>query len=84
MRPAVFWLSKRSKPDEGKGCNEMKMQEIRELAKGKGVATGKLKKTELIKSIQKAERYSDCYATPYGRECNQVNCLWREDCMKAV
>jgi len=62
----------------------MSIQEIREIAKGKGVGTGKLKKAELIRAIQKVEGYSDCFATPYVNECSQVNCLWRQDCMKAV
>lgn len=62
----------------------MKMQEIREIAIREGVKTGKLKKAELIRAIQKAEGYSDCFATPYANECNQTSCLWREDCMKAV
>jgi len=61
----------------------MKLQEIGEIAKEKSVETGKLKKTELIRAIQKAEGYSDCFATPYVHECNQINCLWREDCSKA-
>lgn len=60
----------------------MKMQEIREIAKRKGIDSGKLKKTELIRAIQKGEGYSDCFATPYVRECHEINCLWREDCMK--
>jgi hypothetical protein len=60
----------------------MKIPEIREIAKRKGIEPGKLKKTELIRSIQKAEGYSDCYTTPLVHECNQVNCFWREDCMK--
>jgi len=62
----------------------MIIPEVREIAKGKGIVTGKLKKTELIRAIQKAEGYSDCFATPYVNECSQVNCLWRQDCMKAV
>jgi hypothetical protein len=43
----------------------MNMREIREIAKGKGIETGKLKKTELVRAIQKVEGYSDCFATPY-------------------
>jgi hypothetical protein len=62
----------------------MRIQEIRELAKGKGIGVGKLKKTELVRAIQRAEGYSDCFATPYVHECNQHHCLWREDCMKAI
>ncbi|MCL5024216.1 MAG: SAP domain-containing protein [Nitrospirae bacterium] len=62
----------------------MKMLEIREIAKRKGIEAGKLKKTELVRAIQKVEGYSECFATPYGHECNQPHCLWREDCMKGV
>jgi hypothetical protein len=62
----------------------MIIQEIRKIAREKGIGPGKLKKIELIRAIQKAEGYSDCYATPYVRECNQFKCLWREDCLKAA
>jgi hypothetical protein len=60
----------------------MRIQEIREIAKKSGVRAGKLDKRELVRAIQKAEGNNDCFATPYVRECNQMNCLWREDCMK--
>ena len=62
----------------------MKIQDIREIEKKNGVRVRKLNKIELIRAIQKAEGNSDCFATPYVRECNQMNCLWREDCMIAV
>ena len=62
----------------------MKIQDIREIAKKNGVRVRKLNKIELIRAIQKAEGNSDCFATPYVRECNQMNCLWREDRMIAV
>lgn len=60
----------------------MKIQRIREIAKKNGIASGKLDKTELIRAIQKAEGNNNCFATPSVRECNQMNCLWREDCLK--
>ena len=62
----------------------MTMQEIREIAKSKNLATGKLKKAELIRNIQKAEGYSGCFATSCVNECNQIDCLWGEDCMKVA
>lgn len=62
----------------------MKIQDIREIAKQNRVRVGRLSKIELIRAIQKTEGNNDCFATPYARECNQMNCLWREDCMKAV
>lgn len=61
----------------------MKKQQIREIAKVKGVVAGSLSKTGLIRAIQKAEGNKACFATTYRDECNQVNCLWREDCIKA-
>jgi len=60
----------------------MKLQEIKSVAKRTGVSAGKMKKVELIRSIQRAEGNRDCYATAYANECNQMNCLWRDDCLK--
>jgi hypothetical protein len=62
----------------------MKIQDIRKTAKKIGVSFGRMNKIDLVRAIQKAEGNSDCFATPYVSECNQMNCLWREDCMKAV
>jgi hypothetical protein len=62
----------------------MKIQAIRTIAKKNGVKVGGQDKIGLIRSVQKAEGNNDCFATPYVRECNQLNCLWREDCLKAT
>ncbi len=62
----------------------MKMQQIREIAKEKSVKAGKMSKTELIRSIQRAEGNNDCFAGENVNGCDQVNCLWREDCVAAV
>ena len=62
----------------------MKIQAIRTIAKKMGVKVGNRGKIELIRSIQRAEGNNDCFATPYVHECNQYNCLWREDCLKAT
>jgi hypothetical protein len=55
----------------------MKIQRIREIAKGIGLNAGNMSKTELIRAIQKAEVYSDCFATKSVDRCNQITCLWR-------
>ena len=60
----------------------MNMKEIREIAKSQGVKPGKLPKTELIRAIQLEEGNYDCFATDYITSCNQLACLWREDCQK--
>ena len=62
----------------------MKLQEIKEIAKRNGIKAGKMNKTELIRTVQRVEGNNDCFATPYVSDCNQINCLWREDCMKFV
>ncbi len=60
----------------------MKIQEIREIAGRMGIIAGKMNKAELIRTIQRAEGNSDCYATK-GRGCDQIKCLWRKDCIEA-
>jgi len=60
----------------------MKLQEIKEIAKRNGIKAGKMSKADLIRTIQRTEGNNDCFATAYVSECNQINCLWREDCMK--
>lgn len=61
----------------------MKMQQIREIAKEKSVKAGKMGKIELIRAIQRAEGNNDCFAGNVSG-CDQLNCLWREDCSAAV
>jgi hypothetical protein len=62
----------------------MRLNDIREIAKKKGVAWNKLEKIELIRMIQKTEGNTDCYETISVRECNQLKCLWRTDCVKTA
>ncbi|MEJ2684370.1 MAG: SAP domain-containing protein [Candidatus Sulfobium sp.] len=62
----------------------MKIADIRKIARDKGVNSWKLNKVELIRTIQRAEGYDDCFATPHVRSCGQINCLWREDCINSV
>jgi hypothetical protein len=60
----------------------MKMQEIRAKAKALGIKnTFGLKKEELIRRIQKAEGYFDCFGTAKDY-CDQVQCCFRDDCLK--
>jgi hypothetical protein len=62
----------------------MTIQAIRAIAKKLSVKVERQDKIELIKSIQRAEGNKDCFATRYVQECNQLNCLWLEDCLKIV
>jgi len=58
----------------------MKMQEIRAIARTKGVIPGRMGKAELIRAIQQAEGNFDCFGSAVDEECDQENCLWKEDC----
>ncbi|MBI5656033.1 MAG: SAP domain-containing protein [Geobacter sp.] len=58
----------------------MKIDEIKVLAKEKGVKAGKMKKAELILAIQREEGNEECYNSGKAAICGQEQCLWREDC----
>lgn len=58
----------------------MKVDEIREIARTRGLKPGKLKKAELVRAIQDAEGNTTCYETGKAGGCGQEQCLWREDC----
>jgi hypothetical protein len=58
----------------------MKMEEVKEIAKGLGIKPGKMKKSDLIQEIQRAEGNEDCYNTGRADSCGQDSCAWREDC----
>jgi len=62
----------------------MKLEDVHNIAKSRGVHPGKLSKTELIKTLQAGEGNFDCFATAHGGECDQVACLWRADCFDAA
>jgi hypothetical protein len=62
----------------------MKIQKIRQIAKKKNVNFGNVGKIDLIRAIQRAEGNADCFATKAINDCNELNCLWREDCNTAL
>lgn len=62
----------------------MNMQDIRERAKDFGLKTARMSKVELIKTIQLAEGNFNCFATAVDNECDQFNCIWRDDCFAAA
>ena len=61
--------------------NKMTMPKIKAKAKKLGLTPGKMKKTELIHSIQTAEQNSPCYGTSNGY-CDQSECCFLDDCVK--
>jgi hypothetical protein len=60
----------------------MKLTEVKKKAKGLGIQPGKMKKIDLIHSIQTAENNTPCYGTSNG-ECSQTGCCFMQDCLKA-
>jgi hypothetical protein len=62
----------------------VKLEQVRNIAKSHSIKPSHLSKTELIKAIQTDEGNFACFATAYDGECDQENCLWREDCFDAV
>jgi hypothetical protein len=59
----------------------MILKEIREIAKEKGIKVGNMKKENIIRSIQRAEGNFDCFGRAGSGVCDQMNCLWRKDCL---
>lgn len=61
----------------------MRLEEIKAIAKKMDIKPGKVKKAELIKTIQRSEGNFDCFGTPFSGECDQPGCTWKEDCLPA-
>ena len=56
----------------------MHMQAIRDVARGRGMKTGRLTKVELVREIQRTEGNAECFATASSGTCEQLACLWRD------
>jgi len=59
----------------------MKISKVREIAREHGIQPGKAGKPELIRAIQLQEGNFDCFATAFDGRCDQIGCLWHEDCL---
>lgn len=59
----------------------MKMQDVRKIAKkwGVNISVGRSKQ-DIIRGIQAEEGFAPCFKTK--EECDQHDCLWREDCIE--
>jgi len=60
----------------------MTLKQVKEIAKEKGVRVGNMKKENIIRAIQRTEGNFDCFGTATAGVCDQLNCLWRDDCLK--
>ncbi len=58
----------------------MKLAEIQNKAKSLGIKPSKMKKVDLIRTIQSQEGNSSCFQTQ-NDSCPQGKCCWREDCL---
>jgi hypothetical protein len=58
----------------------MKMNDIKEIARQRGINPAKMKKVDLIRAIQADEGNNACCSTGVKNECGQDECLWRDDC----
>lgn len=58
----------------------MNMQEIKAIAKERGIKSSNLKKRELVQAIQAAEGNEQCFGDGKAAECGQEECLWKGDC----
>ena len=59
----------------------MIFNDIRKMAKGMGVNTYRMKKADIIQSIQNTENNIECYGTKRVEYCNENSCIWRNDCL---
>jgi hypothetical protein len=70
-------IKNKSTTREGK----MRFQKIQSMAKGMGINTFGMKKTDIIQFIQRKENNIDCYGTKRVAHCEEPECLWRSDCI---
>lgn len=60
----------------------MHMSEVRERARAAGLTSaGRVRKAELIRAIQRAEKNPECFGTRTASACPEQNCCWRQDCL---
>lgn len=60
------------------------MQEIRVLAKDMGIKSARMSKVSLVQAIQLTEGNFSCFASASNGECDQLQCLWRDDCFMSA
>ena len=59
----------------------MKYKEIQKMAKNMRINTFQMKKNDMILAIQRAENNIECFGTGRVEYCQELSCLWREDCV---
>ena len=61
----------------------MNWNEVRKIAKSMNINIHRMKKPDMIRAIQYAERNIPCFGTERVNNCHEAGCLWRADCMVA-
>ena len=59
----------------------MNFNEIRKMAKAMDINTYRLKKSDIIRAIQRAENNIECFGTQRVGYCDEDTCLWRQNCI---
>jgi hypothetical protein len=62
----------------------MDIKDVKRMAKKLGIKTEKMKKGDIIRSIQRTEGNFDCFGSALSGECSQNQCLWRKDCLMST
>jgi len=61
----------------------VRLSEVEKKAKTINIKdTWKYSKKELIKKVQEVEGSIVCFGTNSDKNCVQLECCWREDCLK--
>ena len=59
------------------------MEEIRAVARERGLRPGQRKKADLVRLIQEQEGNPVCYGSAAGEaDCDRTDCMWRTDCFR--
>ncbi len=60
----------------------MDKDEIKKIARMRGMNPGRLKKVDLIRTMQRDEDNESSFQTGQTDGCDQGQCLWHGDCLK--
>lgn len=61
----------------------MNINWLEKEAYARGITPLSKSKSSLIREIQKTDGFSPCFATGFSLKCEQENCLWRKECLRA-
>jgi hypothetical protein len=62
----------------------MTLEEIRLIAQSHGINADRMEMLELVRAIQCAEGYEQCFGTDKASVCGQSSCCWHEPCSLAA